>query len=248
MSVSGTTSFTVTRDQIIEAALQDLSVLEEGAQPTATALQKAAFTLNLIIKNWQIDGLKIWTIDNVVIPLVQNQTMYTIGPGGSYDVNTNKPLRVIQGFLRNLSVTPYVDIPMQKLSRQEYNMLGSKFSTGTTNSYFFNPKATYGELSVFLTPDTNTSTNYELIVVTQRQLMDMTKPTDNFDFPAEWYLALKWALQSELANSYDKPLADRQYIDAKAKFFKDELSDWDVEDTSVYFIPDVRMGLNKGYR
>jgi hypothetical protein len=248
MSVSGTTSFTVTRDQIIEAALQDLSVLEEGAQPSSTALQKAAFTLNLIIKNWQIDGIKLWTIDNLVIPLVNGQTVYNIGPDSGNDVVTNKPLKVIQGFLRNMSVSPYVDIPMQALSRQEYNMLGSKFSTGTTNSYFYNPKATYGELSVFLTPDTNTSTNYELIVVSQRPLMDMTKPTDNFDFPSEWFLALKWALQSELANSYDKPLADRQYIDAKAKFFKDELEDWDVENASVFFVPDIRMGLNKGYR
>lgn len=248
MATSGTTTFTVTRDQIIEAALQDLSVLEEGAQPSASAVQKAAFTLNLIIKNWQIDGLKIWTIDNLTIPLINGQTSYTIGPGGSYDINSNKPLRVIQGFLRNTSVTPYIDQPMQKLSRQEYNMLGSKFSTGTTNSYFFNPKATYGELYVFLTPDTNTAVNYDLILVVQRQLMDMTKPTDNFDFPAEWFLALKWGLQSELASSYDKPLQERQYIDAKAKFFKDELADWDIEDTSVYFVPDVRMGLNKGYR
>jgi hypothetical protein len=248
MSVSGTTTFTVTRDQIIEAALQDLSVLEEGAQPSATALQKAAFSLNLIIKNWQIDGIKLWTIDNLTIPLTVDKTTYTIGPSASYDINSNKPLKVIQGFLRNMSVDPYVDIPMQPLSRQEYNMLGSKFSTGTTNSYFFNPKVEYGELSVFLTPDTNTSVNYNLIIVVQRELMDMTKPTNNFDFPSEWFLALKWGLMSELASSYDKPLADRQYYDAKAKFFKDELVDWDVENASVFFVPDIRMGLNKGFR
>ena len=48
--------------------------------------------------------------------------------------------------------------------------------------------------------------------------------------------------------TYDKTLQERQYIDAKAKYFKDSLEDWDVENASVYFVPDVRMGLNRGFR
>lgn len=247
MSTSGVTNFQVTRDQIITAALQDLSVLEEGAEPSTTIIQKASFSLNLIIKNWQIDGIKLWTIDNLVVPLVSGQTLYTIGPDVGNDIITNKPLKVIQGFLRNTSVTPNVDIPMQALSRQEYNMLGSKASTGVMNSYFYNPKTTYGQLDVYLTPDSDTATNYDLYLVVQRPLMDMVKPSDNFDFPSEWFLALKWGLMSELSSSYDKTLAERQYIDSKAKFFKDSLEDWDVENASVYFVPDIRMGMNKGF-
>ena len=248
MTTSGVTSFTVTRDQVIEAALRGLSVLEEGAQPTATATQNASFALNLIIKSWQKDGIKLWTIDNLVIPLVSGQTLYTIGPDVGNDIISDRPLKVIQGFLRNTSVTPPVDIPMQALSRQEYNMLGSKASTGTMNSYFFNPKPTYGQLEVYLTPDTNTATNYAFYAVVQRPLMTMIKATDNFDFPSEWFLALKWALMAELSSTYDKNLQERAYIDAKAKFFRDEVEDWDVENASVYFVPDIRMGMNKGFR
>ena len=248
MSVSGVTSFQVTRDQIIKAALEDLSVLEEGTEPSANAIAKGSFALNLIIKNWQINGIKLWTIDNLVIPLVSGQTEYTIGPDVSNDIKSHRPLKVVQGFLRNTSVTPPVDIPMQALSRQEYNMLGSKASTGTMNSYFYNPKATYGQLDVYLTPDSNTATNYDLYIVVQRPLMDMVKANDNFDFPNEWFLALKWGLMSELASTYDKTLQERQYYDAKAKFYKDELEDWDVENASVYFVPDVRMGMTRGFR
>ena len=248
MTTSGVTSFTVTRDQVIEAALRGLSVLEEGAQPTATATQNASFALNLIIKNWQKDGIKLWTIDNLVIPLVNGQTFYTIGPDVGNDVISNRPLKVIQGFLRNTSVTPPVDIPMQALSRQEYNMLGSKASTGTMNSYFFNPKPTYGELEVYLTPDSNTATNYAFYAVVQRPLMDMVKASDNFDFPNEWFMALKWALMAELASDYDKSLQDRSYYDMKSLAYKTSVEDWDVENASVYFVPDVRMGMNRGFR
>ena len=48
MATSGTTTFTVTRDQIIEAALRSLAVLEEGATPGPNALENASFSLNLI--------------------------------------------------------------------------------------------------------------------------------------------------------------------------------------------------------
>lgn len=248
MSTSGVTNLVVTRDQIIYAALQDLSVLEEGATPSSTAVTKAAFALNLIIKSWQALGIKLWTIDNLTIPLVASQTLYTIGTDSSNSIISDRPLKVIQGFLRNVQVTPNVDIPMQALSRQEYNMMGSKTSPGLINSYFYNPKATYGELNVYLTPDSSTATNYDLIIVVQRPLMTMVSSTDNFDFPSEWFLALKWALMAELSSTYDKTLTERAYIDAKAKLFKDEVEDWDVENASVYFVPDIRMGMNKGFR
>jgi len=248
MSTSGVTSFTVTRDQVIQAALRGLSVLEEGAEPTSEATKNASFALNLIIKNWQKDGIKLWTIDNLVVPLVSGQTLYTIGPDSGNDIISDRPLKVIQGFLRNVQVSPPIDIPMQALSRQEYNMLGSKASPGVMNSYFYNPKPTFGQLDVYLTPDSNTATNYDLYIVVQRPLMDMVKPTDNFDFPNEWFLPLKWALMAELASDYDKSLQDRGYYDTKAIMYKREVEDWDVENASVYFVPDVRMGMNRGFR
>lgn len=248
MPVSGVTSFTVTRDQVIEAAMRGLSVLEEGANPSATAIQNASFSLNLIIKNWQKDGIKLWTVYDLIIPLTSGITTYSIGPVGTGALITaDKPVKLIQSFLRNTSTTPNTDSPMQKISRQEYNMLGSKFSTGVTNSVFFNPGTTTSSVTVFLTPDSSTATNYDLYCTVQRPIFDMVKPSDNFDFPSEWFLGLKWALMAEMASDYDKTLQDRAYYDAKALMYKRELEDWDVEDASVYFIPDNRMNT-RGFR
>lgn len=242
MSVSGTTSFTVTRDSIIEASMRGLSVLEEGGQPSATAVQNASMSLNLIIKNWQKDGIKLWTISEIALPLQANKTVYTIGPAStSSDVISDKPLKVIQSFLRNTQSTPDIDIPMQVISRQEYNTLGSKFSTGLVNSIFYTPSVSNGSVSVFLTPDLSTATNYVLYMTVQRSIMDMVKPSDNFDFPAEWFLALKWALMAELSSDYDKTMQERAYYDVKALMLKKELEDADIEDVSVRFVPDMRM-------
>jgi hypothetical protein len=330
MAVSGTTTFTVTRDQIIESALRSLAVLEEGAQPSATTIENSSFSLNLILKKWQSEGIKLWTVVEYTVPLVNSQTSYTIGPSATYDLNADKPLRVIQAFLRNMTsptngvaeisllsggsgyvsqpsnavavsggtgtgatfnltfsggvatkaaleanggnysvgdvltvlggtyTTPvtitvnslyntFIDLPMNLISQQEYNILGSKASQGTTNSVFYKAWRDYGEVSVFLTPNANTSEYYELHLTVQRPIMDITKPNENFDFPSEWFLALKWALVAELASDYEKTLNDKQYYEQKALSLKNELMDWDIEWTSTYFQPDVRGGFNRDF-
>jgi hypothetical protein len=332
MAVSGTTTFTVTRDQIIESALRSLAVLEEGAQPSATTIENSSFSLNLILKKWQSEGIKLWTVVEYTLPLVNTQTSYTIGPSAAYDLNADKPLRVIQAFLRNMTAptdgvgrvsllsggsgyssqpsnpvsvsvnsglgsgatfnltfsggvvtnaalqasggsyavgniltvlggaytTPatitvdslsntFIDLPMNLISQQEYNILGSKSSQGTTNSVFYKAWRDYGEVKVFLTPNANTSQYYELHLTVQRPIMDITKPNENFDFPSEWFLALKWALVAELASDYEKTLNDKQYYEQKALSLKNELMDWDIEWTSTYFQPDVRGGFNRDF-
>tara|TARA_R110000868_G_scaffold48791_2_gene157968 strand:- start:1311 stop:2309 length:999 start_codon:yes stop_codon:yes gene_type:complete len=332
MATSGTTTFTVTRDQIIEAALRSLAVLEEGATPGPNALENASFSLNLILKKWQSEGIKVWTIKEYILPLVPNQTSYTIGPSATYNLNAAKPLRLIQAYLRNLSndtssvgkisltsggtgytvqptnpvsatggtgsgaafnltftgasvtsvmlantggssytvgdvltmaggtfttaatvtvdslLSVYTDMPMTVISQQEYNMLSSKQSQGNVNTVYFKPWRDYGEVSVFLTPNTFTAENYELHLFVQTPIEDISSANQNFDFPSEWFLALKWNLAADLASDYEKTLTDKQYYEQKASMLKNELMDWDIEWSSTFFQPDARSGYGRSFR
>ena len=329
MATSGTTTFSVTRNDIIQSSLRLLGVLEEGAQPTAPAIESASLVLNMMLKDWMTDGIKLWTVTELNIPLKANQTTYTIGPSSTYDLNTNKPLRLIQSFLRNISnttnqvaeisllsggtgytvqatnpvsstggsgtgatfnltysggvvtkallandggndyavgdvltmsggtfTTPatvtvdsllntYIDLPMSILSQQEYNILGSKFNTGSVNSVYYWPYPTYGELKVFLTPNASASTTYELHVTVQRPIEDITTANQTFDFPSEWYQSLRWGLASELAADYGLPLDKLGGIIARAEQYKERLANWDVEYASTFFQPDIRAQVSK---
>jgi hypothetical protein len=324
MATSGTTTFSVTRNDIIQSSLRLLGVLEEGTQPTASAIENASMVLNMMLKDWMTDGIKLWTVTELTIPLKANQTSYTIGPSSTYDVNTNKPLRLIQSFLRNVSnttnqvakvsllsggsgytvqptnpvsctggsgsgatfnltytggvvtkalldnsggsnyavgdvltmsggtfTTPatvtvdsllntYIDLPMSILSQQEYNILGSKYNTGTVNSVYYWPYATYGELKVFLTPNSSTSTMYELHVTVQRPIEDITTANQTFDFPSEWFQSLRWGLASEIAVDYGLPLEKLSGVIARAESYKQRLMAWDTEYASTFFQPDIR--------
>jgi hypothetical protein len=249
-------TYTVTRDQIISLALRKLGVLEIGATPDADTVSNAAMSLNLLIKQFSTDGLKLWKVSELIIPLIANQTSYVLGGSGSttmYDSLdptvpiTDKPLKAIQGFYRNTQVTPNIDTPVMLVSKQEYNVLGSKFSTGTTNTIFYDARNLNGILYVYLTPDTNASTYLQLHLICQMPLNDVTLSTDIPDFPNEWMNCLVWNLADQLALEYGVPMNTRQEIMQKAMLYANLLSSWDIESSSTSFQPDFRSVTNSSY-
>jgi len=245
-------TFTVTRDQIISLALRKLGVLELGDTPDAPTIANASLALNLFIKQCATEGLKIWKVEELVIPMVANQTTYVLGGSSSapmYDsfdttfstAITDKPLKVIQGWYRNTEITPSVDTPLQLLSKQEYNILGSKASTGVANSIFYDVKQLNGLLYVYLTPDSFTASNLQVHIVAQMPMNDLNRGQDVPDFPNEWMNTLVWNLADQLAIEYSVPSNHRAEIAMRAKTYRDQLTDWDVEATSTFFQVDMRM-------
>lgn len=244
MTVSGTTSFNVTRDQIISYALRKCGVLELGVTPDADTVTNTALALDMLIKSWITKGIKLWTQTELTLPLVNGQTTYTLGPAGSSpttpDLVTDKPMKLIQAWIRNVSVTPNNDIPLTLLSQKDYNDLGSKGSTGTPNSIYMFVSREQSTVKLYVTPDSFSQSSYQVHLVTQRLLNDAGTSTNNLDFPQEWLYALGWNLAAEIATDYGVDEQKLGYIELKAKKFLDEVEDWDSEYNSVYFTPDMR--------
>jgi hypothetical protein len=126
------------------------------------------------------------------------------------------------------------------VSKQEYNVLGSKFSTGTANTIFYDPRKLNGVLYVYLTPDLNAQTNIQLHIIAQLPLDDLNTALDIPDFPNEWMNCLVWNLADQLALEYGVPMNSRQEIGQRAAAYKTLLSDWDVEASSTFFQVDFR--------
>ena len=249
-------NYSITRDQIISLALRKLGVLEIGDTPDANSVANAAMTLNLLIKQFNTDGLKLWKISELILPLTASKTMYTLGGASSdlmYDslaptvAITDKPLKVIQGFYRNTQSTPNIDTPVLLVSKQEYNVLGSKFSTGTANTIFYDPRKLNGLLYVYLTPDTNSQTNLQMHLVAQMPINDISSATEVPDFPNEWMNCLVWNLADQLAMEYGVPMNARQEIAQRATLYKSQMVDWDVEASSTFFSPDFRSTSPNSY-
>jgi hypothetical protein len=60
MAVSGSKNFSITRSSIIEAALRKVGVYDQGEAVSGDETAAASFALNLMVKEWVVDGADIF--------------------------------------------------------------------------------------------------------------------------------------------------------------------------------------------
>jgi len=72
---------------IISRALKDIGALEAGETPTADAAQDAFDMLNDILDQWSNEDMMVSYKTEIIFPIVNGQTQYTIGQGGEIGSN-----------------------------------------------------------------------------------------------------------------------------------------------------------------
>lgn len=82
MPTSGTTTYSVSRDDIIEESLMICGVLEEGETPSAAMVSEAARTLNLMTKTLMAQGAKLWGLQEATGFLTESQASYSLSSSG----------------------------------------------------------------------------------------------------------------------------------------------------------------------
>ena len=304
MAVPTTNTFTVTRDDIISAALRVMGVIGVGETPITEDFTNCSQALNIMIKSWAKKSIPLWVVEKVTVPLITNVSTYPLGPtagyvlsvtasggtgyaaggtwtstggttgttaagtytvsggkiatmvvttpGDSYTttpttitvsgagtgaiftsvivgVTMSKPLRFTDIFIRSSIGS---DISLLSVSREEYDDLGSKTTLGVPNQYYYDTQLVNGLLYFYNVPSDSTYTAY---CASHRMFKDLTVSGDNFDFPQEWFQALKWGLCAELCAEYGVEENKIMYIEQKATSFIAESFDWSVEEASVYF-------------
>lgn len=233
-----TTSFSVTASDIINASLRTLGVL--GASDTANSNDQTNClqALNIIVKDWGKDAQYLWKQVDIPVPMVVANASYQIGPTatGTGAVVTNRPLRILDAFIRDSSNN---DQTLQIVSKQEYNMLGDKTSQGVPNQIYYDAQLTNGVLYVYNVPSDATHTIH---LISQIAISDLATVNDTFDITQEAYRAIKWVLADELALEYGASPATIQIVAAKAAMYKTALDNWSQEETSTFFQPTPRYG------
>lgn len=237
MATSGSTDFSLTRNEIIKTALLNIGIIGEGESPNATQYSDAAVMLNMIVKAWQADGMPAWAMKQTAVTLTATNS-YNIGVGQT--VNVARPLKVLSAFLRDTSATPDVDTTVNVLTRDEYNSLSSKSQTGVPTAIFYDPQGgatAYGTLYVWPLPDTTAIANNVLYITYQRPFEDFDAATDTPDFPQEWFLPLVWMLQWALAPSAGLPKDERKALLEEALLLKQQALNYGMEEGSVFIEP-----------
>lgn len=234
MALSGSFSFTVDRDELIKSSLRLLGVGHRGEPIIADEINDANMALNIMLKAWQADGLHLWKREAMTLPLIAGVAEYTLGPTGN--VTMQRPLRIVECVRRDTTANN-IDVPLNKLSMQEYYKLSNKFFTGIPVSYVYDPQLGNGKLTVWQVPDTLVASRYDLVIVYLQPMEDMINTHDNFDCPSEWLEAIKYGLAVRLAPEYGIDLPYQYLLKKQFDEIFEKAMMWDLEDTSIYLQP-----------
>lgn len=219
---------------IIEDAMVDSGLLQEGDSPNSEQLAKYSRKLRDIIKVEQTQGLKLWLNVDTTVVLVAGTATYTFGPTGT--VVMTKPMRVIDAYYADSTLNRR---PIFSLSRTEYDRLSQITQTGQVTQYFVDKQQTLLSVSFWLVPDATAATG-RVHLVLQSQVTSFTNLTETMNFPDEWRMFLHWALADEICTG--QPVTIMERCAQKAEMYRRILEDWDVEDADTRFEPDIRSG------
>lgn len=81
MTTSGSTNFSLTRNEIITAVLQTIRVLGEDELPTASALASTSILLNTFVKALENQSRHVWKKSECTLFLQRGQASYVLGTG-----------------------------------------------------------------------------------------------------------------------------------------------------------------------
>lgn len=223
-----------TPQRLIDDAMQDAALLQDGQVPTGEQYAKYTRRLLDVINTLQIGGLKLWTQTDLTVALVASQRDYSIGPGG--DVDMTRPLRALQGY--------YLDEnnnrrPIYLISRDEWMRLATTTQEGPVTQFFVQKLVDELQISFWLVPDTQAATGTAHLLI-QQQITNFTNLYDEIDFPIEWYMCLRWGLAADICTG--QPEAIVQRCERKFEFYRTALENWDVEDAPTTFTPDTTRG------
>jgi len=230
-----------TAARIIQFAMEDAGILQDGDEPTSEQYAKMMQRLNDLINLWQTQGIKLWLLEVVPVTLIADQYRYKFGPTLTNDVVMDKPMRVISAaFNYNTgSQTPLI-------VRAWTGFFGNTVlpEKGVPTFYFVDKAIPDLEVIIWPVPNAQTVAQGNLQLLLQLQVPDLVSLTDTMAFPKEWFLALRWGLADDICTGQPQAIMDR--CERRATAYRTALEDWDVEDAPVRFIPDARGSSNYG--
>lgn len=193
MATSGSTNFTLTRNQIVSAALRKVGAYDQGSSPTQEAINEGAEALNVMVKGWQTREVFLWATEWAT------KTFTSADLSFSPAADT---LGIEKAFYRDSSGSDtHVDI----IDFDEYNNINDKNATGKILAIAYEPKLSPVIHVYQPVADLTDVLHYQRV----RKLEDFDAAGDNPDFPEEWLEALIYGLAYRLSTEYGVEINSR---------------------------------------
>ncbi len=223
MAVSGTTTFNLDLNGIVEEAFERC-----GAElRTGYDLRTARRSLNLLTAEWSNRGVNLWTIEEASVSLTEGTITYNL-PADTIDL--------LEQVIRTGTGTNQQDLTISRISATNYATIPSKNLTGRPNQVWINRQAAQPNINVWPAPEDD---SYTFVYWALKRIDDAGNGVNTQDIPFRflpcliaglaYYLSLKipqagdriqflkgeYEEQWALASSEDREKADLRIVPRK---------------------------------
>ena len=223
MTTSGTYTFNPSLGEIVLNAYARCGVRRTAIMQEH--MTDARFETNLMLSSWANQGVNLWEVVLISVPLVQSQTTYTVPA---------KVVMILDAVIQqNTGTSSQFDRVIMPISRTEYSQTPNKLQQAPPTVFWFdrliNPTVT-----LWPVPDQTNYYTLNYYAVTQIQDAELTD-AQTVDIPYRWLDALAAGLAARLAAIY---APDRmQMLEAKAAQAYTIAATQDTENVPLYITP-----------
>tara|TARA_Y100000401_G_scaffold86351_1_gene71689 strand:+ start:2762 stop:3451 length:690 start_codon:yes stop_codon:yes gene_type:complete len=226
MATSGTTTFDLNVDDIIEEAYERCGVRTNSGYD----LRSARRSLNLLFSEWGNRGIHLWKVE------LQTQAL-TAGTI-SYAVDA-KVSDVLEAYLSTTSgqTSSTQDVSLTKIDRSAYAALPNKGATGNPSQYYVDRLLT-PTINLYIAPDASTYTHVKYYSI--NRIEDAGAYTDQTDAPFRFLPCMCSGLAYYLSMKKNPQITQNLRL-----YYEDELQralTQDGQRTSVYISPQTYFG------
>jgi hypothetical protein len=222
MTTSGTTSFNLSIDEIVEESYERIGIRSNSGYD----IKSARRSLNILFSEWSNRGIHLWKVELNEIAMVSGQAAYAV-PSNVSDV--------LEAYISSSSGTPGTttnDLTLNKIDRSAYAALPNKGTTGQPSQYYVDRQVT-PEIYLYQTPDLSTYTYLKYYSI--NRIEDAGAYTNNADVVYRFIPGMCAGLAYYLSQKRSP-----ERVDMLKMAYEDEMKralDEDGSRTSLYIAP-----------
>jgi hypothetical protein len=216
----------LTRDQIIRAALRKTGTLAKGEDPAPDEVEQATLALDLTLKDMQSEGCYLWTIEEYTFDTIAGVDTYAI-PMNTLDIWNLRARWSDTKLDYPVEIVPYkrwaefYDIALKKRMRPGWarfdmrpqDVAAQLDTDGVTE---LAPAITNSKIMVlYRVPDFV----YTMVMWRIREISESTGPNATVDVQTRWYSALIYGVAARLADELVLPLERCNWLQQKAEHY-----------------------------
>lgn len=221
MATSGTYSFSMDIDEVIEEALEMIG----GEATLGNEPKSARRSINLLLQDWQNRGIQLWTIGTTAVTVTTSVTSYVLG---------SENIDVLEAVVNRDNI----DLQLERISMEEYLKVPRKGQTGRPTQFAVRRERDQSRVYLWPIPENSTDA---IKFETVKYFQDVSKSSQTADISRRFYPCL--TAGTAYFMSMKRPGVDAGRIQMIKGEYEERLlraQEEDKERASMYILPRLR--------